>query len=110
MASPATVEQAKAGVVPAGVTIEVAYALPERQSLLALTVPAGSTVEQAIHASGILTRHPEIDLAVNAVGIWSRPVPLSQVVQAGDRIEIYRPLIIDPKTTLRQREKARQRR
>ncbi|NQD36841.1 RnfH family protein [Permianibacter sp. IMCC34836] len=94
----------------AELAVEVAYALPEQQTLLALTVPAGSTVEQVIQRSGILRRYPEIDLAATAVGIWSRPVALSLPVQAGDRIEIYRPLIIDPQTTLRQREKAKRRR
>jgi uncharacterized protein len=92
------------------VVVELAYARPEQQTLLALNVPPGSTVVQVIEQSGLLKRYPEIDLASNTVGIWSRPVPLSQRVQAGDRIEIYRPLLLDPTTTLRQREKAKRKR
>lgn len=95
---------------PATVPVEVAYALPSRQTLLALDVAAGSTVAEVLRQSGILDRHPEIELARVTVGIWSRPVALVQPVQAGDRIEIYRPLVIDPRTTLRQRERAKQRR
>lgn len=95
---------------PATIAVEVAYALPERQTLLALDVAAGSTVIEVLRQSGILGKHPEIDLDRATVGIWSRTVPLDQRVEAGDRIEIYRPLIIDPRTTLRQREIAKQRR
>jgi len=124
MASPASVDPVESATDSAPVdavadneaavadqlAIELAYALPDRQTLLALTVPAGCTAEAAIRRSGMLERHPEIDLAVNPVGIWSRTIALQQPVQAGDRIEIYRPLILDPKTTLRQREKAKRRR
>lgn len=112
MVSPANSEStanAAAGA-PAELVVELVYALPAEQCLLALTVAATSTVEQVIHQSGLLSRYPDIDLAHNPVGIWSRLVPLSQPVQAGDRIEIYRPLVIDPATTLRQREKAKRRR
>lgn len=93
----------------AQLTVELAYALPDRQTLLTLSVPAGSTVEAAIRQSGLLQRHPEIDLSQQPVGIWSRLVPLQQELCAGDRIEIYRPLTVDPATTLRQREQAKRR-
>ncbi len=96
-------------VAPASLTVEVAYALPDRQTLLTLSVPDGSTVAAVIRQSGLLQRHPEIDLDQQPVGIWARPVPLQQPVAAGDRIEIYRPLTVDPSTTLRQREQAKRR-
>lgn len=110
MVSPVNPEPSVSAGAPAELAVELVYALPTEQCLLALTVAVASTVEQVIRQSGLLSRYPEIDLACNPVGIWSRPVPLSQPVQAGDRIEIYRPLVIDPATTLRQREKAKRRR
>lgn len=83
--------------------LEVAYALPEKQYLIPLTLAAGSTVQQAITASGLLQLRQDIDLQVNKVGIFSRPVALHDEVHQGDRVEIYRPLIADPKTLRRQR-------
>jgi putative ubiquitin-RnfH superfamily antitoxin RatB of RatAB toxin-antitoxin module len=77
--------------------IEVVYALPNRQVLLSLPVPAGSTLEECIKLSGITTHFPEIIVSEAKVGIFSRPEKLSTVVKAGDRIEIYRPLIADPR-------------
>lgn len=85
------------------IPIEVAYALPERQTLLRLDVPEGTTAEEAIRRSGILDQHPEIDLGVNKIGIFAKLVPGSRVLRAGDRVEIYRPLIADPKAVRRQR-------
>lgn len=91
------------------ITIEVAYALPEKQSLLQLQVVQGSTVEQAIEKSGILVSHPEIDLSENKVGIWSKTCKLNAELKDGDRIEIYRPLIADPKEVRKRRaERAKQ--
>ncbi|MEE2000188.1 RnfH family protein [Alkalimonas sp. MEB108] len=91
------------------ITIEVAYALPQKQSLLTVTVPAEASVEQAIRLSGILELYPELELATQKVGIWSRAVKLSDPLKAGDRIELYRPLIADPKELRRKRaEKAKQ--
>lgn len=88
--------------------IEVVYGLPNQQTLLALHVDIGSTVEQVILASNILTTYPEIDLSVNKVGIWNRLAKLTDVVQDLDRIEIYRPLIADPKEVRKRRaEKAK---
>lgn len=86
----------------AGIRVEVAYALPERQMILALEVPAGATVREAIEASGILSRFAEIDLERNRVGIFSKPVSPEQVLQEGDRVEIYRPLKADPKEVRRR--------
>lgn len=91
------------------ITVEVAYAKPEQQSLLTLSVAANDTVKQVIERSGILQQFPEIDLDIQKVGIWSRPVKLQDRVKEGDRIEIYRPLIADPKDLRRRRaEKAKE--
>lgn len=73
------------------------YALPEKQYLQRVTTDEGATVEQAIIASGLLALRDDIDLAKNKLGIYSRPVKLHDEVHDGDRVEIYRPLIADPK-------------
>lgn len=83
--------------------VEVVYALAEKQYLREVTLASGSTVEQAIVASGLLELRSDIDLSKNKVGIFSRPVKLSDVLKEGDRVEIYRPLIADPKELRRQR-------
>ena len=85
------------------VSVEVVYALPERQYLKTVRLAEGSSVEEAIRASGLLDLRREIDLKNNKVGIYSRPVKLSDVVNDGDRVEIYRPLIADPKELRRIR-------
>lgn len=91
------------------ITVEVAYALPNRQALLTISVSSTATIEQIIQQSGILQQFPQIDLAAQKVGIWSRPVKLDDNVKEGDRIEIYRPLIADPKDLRRRRaEKAKE--
>ncbi|QBH97132.1 RnfH family protein [Limnobaculum zhutongyuii] len=83
--------------------IEVVYALPDQQYVKHLTVEEGCSVEQAIIASGILDMRKEIDLKVNKVGIFSRGAKLNDSVHDGDRVEIYRPLIADPKELRRIR-------
>lgn len=83
--------------------IEVVYALPLQQFCCAMDVAAGTTIRQAIAASGVLTRFPEIDLTINRVGIYARLVTLEQTVCEQDRIEIYRPLLADPKDARRAR-------
>ncbi|VTT27660.1 yfjF [Klebsiella pneumoniae] len=85
------------------IVVEVAYALPDKQYLYSVKVPEGSSVEQAIIASGLLEIRSDISLQHNKVGIFSRSVKLQDEVQSGDRIEIYRPLIADPKDLRRQR-------
>jgi len=93
--------------VPGDIRVEVAYALPEKQYLQRVTLSEGATVEEAINASGLLELRSDIDLAKNKVGIFSRPARLADAVQDGDRVEIYRPLIADPKELRRKRaEKA----
>ncbi|CAM3399811.1 MULTISPECIES: RnfH family protein [Yersinia] len=88
--------------------VEVVYALPERQYVRKVSLAEGSTVEQAIEASGLLELRTDIDLQKNKVGIYSRPVKLGDRVNDGDRVEIYRPLIADPKELRRIRaEKAK---
>ncbi len=89
--------------------IEVVYALPERQTVLRIRVAPETSVLAAIEQSGIVTKHPEIDLSVNKFGIYSRPVKGSELLQDGDRIEIYSPLIADPKEMRKKRaEKAKE--
>ncbi|HSQ04378.1 MAG TPA: RnfH family protein [Burkholderiales bacterium] len=83
--------------------VEVVYALPDEQVLLAVRAPAGTTLLQAVDLSGIRLRHPEIDLARNAVGIFGKRASPDTLLQCGDRIEIYRPLTADPKETRRRR-------
>ncbi|PKO83580.1 MAG: RnfH family protein [Betaproteobacteria bacterium HGW-Betaproteobacteria-11] len=83
--------------------IEVVYALPERQDVVGLHLPPGSTVEQAIRASGLLAKYPEIDLAQNKLGIHARLVKTDTPLRDRDRVEIYRPLLADPKEVRKQR-------
>ena len=83
--------------------IEVAYAEPEQQWLLEETVPAGTTVGEALAQSLIHEVVPH--LKIQQVGIWSKPVKMDHVLREGDRIEIYRPLLIDPRE--RRRKQAR---
>ncbi len=89
--------------MPGKIVVEVAYALPEKQYLQRISLEEGATIEQAIIASGLLELRTDIDLSHNKVGIYSRPAKLQDVVADGDRIEIYRPLIADPKELRRQR-------
>jgi len=91
---------------PATFWVEVAYATPDRQALLRVEVPEGCTAGQAITLSGIRDQFPELPPEPDAVGIFSRKVPLDQVLREGDRVEIYRPLIADPKETRRKRASA----
>lgn len=83
--------------------VEVAYASIDRQVILTVDWKQGLLVEQAIQSSGILTLFPEIDLTLNKVGIFAKVCQLQQSLRRGDRIEIYRPLMIDPKQARRLR-------
>lgn len=85
------------------IRVEVVYALPERQYLRTVKLQEGSNVEQAVIASGLLELRHDIDLKKNKLGIYSQPVKLVDTVSDGDRIEIYRPLIADPKELRRIR-------
>lgn len=83
--------------------VEVAFAHPDQQVIIPIDVPIGTTVEQAITTSGIALRFPEIDLSVHKVGIFGRLTKLQATLRPGDRVEIYRPLIADPKQVRRKR-------
>lgn len=83
--------------------IEVVYALPAQQTLLTVKLPPGSTVAQAIEQSGVLARHPELDLSLHKVGIFAKVTALDTVLRDHDRVEIYRPLLADPKEVRRRR-------
>ncbi len=82
--------------------ISVVYAERERQHWIPLTVTANCSVEQAIRASGILERYPHIDLENQKVGVFGKFVKLDGVLSDGDRVEIYRPIVADPKTVKRR--------
>jgi putative ubiquitin-RnfH superfamily antitoxin RatB of RatAB toxin-antitoxin module len=83
--------------------VEVVYALASRQKVLDLVLPEGTTVQQAIERSGLLAEFPEIDLSKNKLGIWNKLAKADAVLRDQDRVEIYRPLIADPKEVRRQR-------
>lgn len=85
------------------ITVEVVYALPERQTVRRLQLHSDATLREAIERSGVLEMHPEIDLARAAVGIHGRRSPLEARLRAYDRVEIYRPLTADPKDARRRR-------
>jgi putative ubiquitin-RnfH superfamily antitoxin RatB of RatAB toxin-antitoxin module len=85
------------------INIEVVYALAHEQLLLKQQLPAGVTVAEAVQASGILAKHPEIDLATNKLGIFGKLTKAEAVLRDKDRVEIYRPLIADPKEVRRKR-------
>ncbi len=85
------------------IEVEVAYALPHEQVILTSVISEGGTVEEAIKHSGILVCYPEIDMAVNKLGVFGKMAKMATVLRVGDRVEIYRPLIADPKVVRRQR-------
>jgi putative ubiquitin-RnfH superfamily antitoxin RatB of RatAB toxin-antitoxin module len=95
------------------INIELVYAHESQQTLMALTVPAGTTLLEAVKRSGLLERFPEIKAAELKLGVFSKleKSPESRVLQAGDRVEIYRPLLLDPKEARKLRaEKAKNKR
>ena len=79
------------------------YALPKEQFLVQLSLPLGSTAREAVEQSGLLAKFPQIDLETLTVGIFSRRVSLDHVLVAGDRVEIYRPLLMSPSEARRRR-------
>lgn len=83
--------------------IEVAYALEDKQTLLSLEVEEGVTLKQAIELSGILDSYPQIDLLKDKTGIFGKIAKLDTVLREKDRVEIYRPLIADPKQVRKER-------
>ena len=89
------------------VDVEVVYALPQRQRTIRVRAARGATVMDVVRQSGILAEFPEIDAAAAPLGIFSRRVSADAQVHEGDRIEIYRPLLADPKRVRRERAKNR---
>ena len=87
------------------IQVEVAYALPNEQWVIALRLPIGATARDAIERSGVLSKAPDWTLEQGKLGIYSRPATLDQVLRDRDRVELYRPLLIDPKEARRQRAK-----
>ncbi len=87
------------------ITVEVAYALPEEQKIISLDVAEQSTAYDVVVQSGICDAFPDIDLAAAKMGIFGKAIakPKEQALQEGDRIEIYRPLLIDPKESRKAR-------
>lgn len=85
--------------------VEVAYATPAAQKIISLEIEPGLTIETVIDRSGIVEFFPEIDLMKQKVGVFGEIKKLTDIVQAKDRIEIYRPLVIDPKEARRKRAK-----
>ena len=86
--------------------IEVAYALENKQTVLSLEVGEGTTLKQAIEISGILDQYPKIDLTKDKTGIFAKLAKLDTILREKDRVEIYRPLIADPKQIRKQRAAA----
>ncbi len=85
------------------IEVEVVYALPHEQTLFKVKLPKGSTVAEAIQRSGVLEKHPEIDVAKNKLGIFGKLAKADAPLRDKDRVEIYRPLIADPKEIRRPR-------
>lgn len=86
-----------------GISVEVVLATPERQVLLALHVAEGSSVADVIAASGIASHFPDLPLDDMPTGIWGKGVTRDNKVREGDRVELYRPLLTDPREARRRR-------
>ncbi len=89
------------------IAVTVVYALPERASEIELKLPLGATVADALESSGLAANHPGVDLARCAVGVFGRRVERDRVLADGDRLEVYRPLVADPKDARRRRAQGR---
>lgn len=86
------------------INVEVTYALPQRQELVSVRLPEGATVRAAVDASGLLQKYPEIDIeGANKLGIFAKLAKGDAVLRDRDRVEIYRPLIADPKAVRKKR-------
>jgi len=84
------------------IRVEVAFALPAEQVLISVSLPADATVDDAIAASGIAERFPDERLQTLETGIWGRLAERQATVRDGDRVEIYRPLLRDPREARRE--------
>jgi putative ubiquitin-RnfH superfamily antitoxin RatB of RatAB toxin-antitoxin module len=85
------------------IRVEVVYALPERQEIVRVVLADGSTLMQAVEASGLLAKYPEIDPARNKFGVFAKLSKTDSILRDHDRVEIYRPLIADPKEVRKKR-------
>lgn len=85
------------------INIQVCYALPQQQELIRLRLAPGAVVRDALEQSGLLEKHPEISLEQGKFGIFGKLSKLDTALHEGDRVEIYRPLIADPKESRRKR-------
>ncbi|MDR1461532.1 MAG: RnfH family protein [Azoarcus sp.] len=86
------------------IEVEVVYALPQQQDVLRLSLPEGATAREAVEASGLLLKYPDIDPGGrNKLGIYARPAKPDTVLRDRDRVEIYRPLLADPKAVRKKR-------
>jgi putative ubiquitin-RnfH superfamily antitoxin RatB of RatAB toxin-antitoxin module len=85
------------------IQVEVAYGGVQEQVLIPVVTEGALTAREAIERSGVIGQFPEIDLAVNKVGIYGKLIPLDHALESGDRVEIYRPLIADPKEQRKKR-------
>jgi putative ubiquitin-RnfH superfamily antitoxin RatB of RatAB toxin-antitoxin module len=90
------------------VQIVVSYATPQEEFIHPMRVAPGTTIVQAIEGSGVLARFPEINLVTQPVGIYGKKKTLDTVLRERDRIEIYRPLVADPKESRRKRAAKKQ--
>jgi hypothetical protein len=89
--------------MPDLLSIEVVYALPQKQEMFTVKLPEGATVREAVEACGVLQKYPEIDLTKNKVGVFAKLIKPDAPLRNRDRVEIYRPLIADPKEVRKQR-------
>ena len=85
------------------ISVEVVYPLPQKQEIFSVNLPPGATVREAIESSVVLARYPEIDLAKSKLGVFAKLAKPDSVLRDRDRVEIYRPLIADPKEVRKQR-------
>ena len=89
------------------ISVEVVYALPDGADSVALELAPGATAADAVRASGLLARHPAIELASSSLGISGRVVAAGTALADGDRVEVYRPLLLEPKEARRRRARKR---
>lgn len=94
----------------ADIEVEVAYALPERQKVVRIRVPAGTTAREAVLNTDLDQSFPDLDLSAIPIGIYGERVFDEYILQAGDRVELYRPLPVDPREARRARVEAERRR
>lgn len=87
------------------IQVEVAYAATDKQLIVAVNVPAGTTAKEAVEQSNIARKFPELDSENQPMGIFGHQIKASQVLREGDRVELYRPLLCDPKEVRRRRAK-----